>query len=230
MFRMCCLIILICVLSLPMGAAAGENGIMKDMTISRRTPKVDIEIHYPEPGQERINADILAWAIQLADSFESDYAEEALPRMPYELKASYSLTRPSSKALSVIWEVSSYTGGAHGNLDLVTSSYLTETGDPLALYDVFEDLDTALQLMSAYSYRQLSETLGAMRNEEMLRNGTTPDADNFASIALTPEGVRVFFQPYQVAPWAAGLQKVDIPLEELLDAGPRLSLWDRKDR
>ena len=59
----------------------------------------------------------------------------------------------------------------------------------------------------------------------MLRGGTSPDADNYASLALTPEGVRVHFPPYQVAPWSSGPQQVDVPLAELLDVGPRLELW-----
>ena len=51
--------------------------------------------------------------------------------------------------------------------------------------------------------------------------------ENFASLTLVPEGVRMNFQPYQVAPWAAGAQKVTIPLEELLPARPLLRLWGR---
>ena len=47
--------------------------------------------------------------------------------------------------------------------------------------------------------------------------GYTPEAENFSSFALTPEGIRIFFQPYQVAPWAAGSQVVDIPLDALAD-------------
>ena len=63
--------------------------------------------------------------------------------------------------------------------------------------------------------------------DDMLRSGTAPEAENFSSFALTPEGIRIFFQPYQVAPWAAGSQVVDIPLDALADAGPRLSLWGK---
>ncbi len=230
MFRMCCLFALMCVLAFPMRTTAEGIGNVKDMDVIRKTPKVEIEIRYPVLGRERPDADIAAWAAQLADNFERDYAEEGLPRMPYELRASYALTRPSPHVVSVIWEVSSYTGGAHGNLDMVTASYLVDTGEPVDLHDLFGDLDAALRIMSAHAYRRLSDTLGGMRDEEMLRNGTMPDADNFASFALTPEGVRVFFQPYQVAPWAAGVQQVNIPLDELHEAAPRLSLWGRGER
>ncbi|MEG2005532.1 MAG: DUF3298 domain-containing protein, partial [Bilophila sp.] len=187
-----------------------------------------IEVQYPVVGDPRIDADIAEWARQLVENFRTTYAEEPeIGTTPYELKASYTLTRSSAHAMSIAWEVGSYTGGAHGNLDIITATYETRSGVSLDLYDVFMDLETALNAMAAYSYKALSETLGDMRSEDMLRGGTTPDADNFSSFMLTPDGVRVFFQPYQVAPWAAGTQVVDIPLAELTDAGPRLELWGK---
>ena len=58
--------------------------------------------------------------------------------------------------------------------------------------------------------------------------GLVLGAINFANIALIPGGVRVYFQPYQVAPWSAGTQIVDIPLEKLKDARPLMELWGRQ--
>ena len=61
----------------------------------------------------------------------------------------------------------------------------------------------------------------------MIQEGTTPDAENFSRFSLTPAGIRFYFPPYQVAPWAAGMQPVDIPLAELAPARPQLDLWAR---
>ena len=102
-----------------------------------------------------------------------------------------------------------------------------KSGALIDLYDVFENLDTALDVLSRYCAKALAKSLGDMYNDAMLRSGTAPEAENFSSFALTPEGIRIFFQPYQVAPWAAGSQVVDIPLDALADAGPRLSLWGK---
>ena len=104
---------------------------------------------------------------------------------------------------------------------------IMKSGALIDLYDVFENLDTALDVMSRYCTKALTKSLGDMYNDDMLRSGTAPEAENFSSFALTPEGIRIFFQPYQVAPWAAGSQVVDIPLDALADAGPRLSLWGK---
>ena len=81
--------------------------------------------------------------------------------------------------------------------------------------------------MSAWSRQELARRFGAGRPAQMLKDGTEPLVENFSSLTLTPEGICINFQPYQVAPWAAGVQKVNMPLEELLQARPLLALWGR---
>ena len=63
------------------------------------------------------------------------------------------------------------------------------------------------------------------RPAQMLKDGTEPLVENFSSLTLTPEGICINFQPYQVAPWAAGPQRVDMPLAELAAAGPEARIW-----
>ena len=47
--------------------------------------------------------------------------------------------------------------------------------------------------MSEWSYNELSRRLGGMRQEQMLRTGLNPVPENFASLTLTPQGVRLIF-------------------------------------
>ena len=92
--------------------------------------------------------------------------------------------------------------------------------------DIFENVDKALEIMSDASRKELAIRLGGGREDSMIHDGTVPVAENFSALALVPGGVRVYFQPYQVAPWAAGAQRVFIPLEKLAPAGPLRLLWD----
>ncbi len=218
---------LACFLSLFFYQLADAASVHTEM-ITKQSDKIHIEIHYPVIGNETIDADISGWAKELARNFEDTFAEEPVTEaMPYELKASCAITRPSDRAISLVWDVASYTGGAHGNLDIVTQTYDLQKNILLDIHDFFGNLDVALNRMSAQAYRTLSESLGEMRVEDMLASGTAAEADNFSSLALIPAGIRVYFQPYQVAPWAAGSQSVDIRLEELVDAAPLLELWGR---
>lgn len=191
----------------------------RDAVVSRQTGKLQIRVHYPITGNARVDADVADWAHQAVDTFQNTYGEEPDLGVPYELETTYSTTRSTPSVLSIVWKTASYTGGAHGNLEITTTTYDMKSGALIDLYDVFENLDTALDVMSRYCTKALTKSLGDMYNDDMLRSGTAPEAENFSSFALTPEGIRIFFQPYQVAPWAAGSQVVDIPLDALADAG-----------
>ena len=218
------LVLCLLTLALPAHAAALTE---RDAVISRQNDKIQIRVHYPETGNAKVDADVAEWARQLVDTFQTTYGEEPDLSVPYELESTYSTTHASPSVLSIIWKTASYTGGAHGNLEISTTTYDMKTGSLIDLYDVFGNLDIALDQMGRYSAKVLARSLGDMYNEDMLRSGTAPEAENFSAFALIPAGIRIFFQPYQVAPWAAGPQTVDIPLDALPGSDPRLSLWGK---
>lgn len=216
-------------------SGARRPGIIEHQLVHDEPGSPVINISYPSVGSKQIDGDIRQWVTGIASAFEQSCSGAGLSagsgldgeRPPYELWASYSVTAPSPTGLSITFEVWTYTGGAHGNLDVMTLNYSLLTGQRLGLVDLFEDPDLALNLMSEWSYNELSRRLGGMRQEQMLRTGLNPVPENFASLTLTPQGVRINFQPYQVAPWAAGAQKVNMPLDQLLAARPLLSIWGR---
>ncbi len=219
-----CLLLLCCSVALAASASAAPLS-ERDAVLSSQTDKLHIRVHYPRIGNAGVDADILAWAQQVVDTFQTTYAEEQEHDLAYELETTYSITRSSPSVLSIVWKTASYTGGAHGNLDISSTTYDLKTGELIDLYDVFQNLDAALDIMSRFCAKSLVQSLGDMYNDDMLRGGTAPEAENFSSFALTPAGIRIFFQPYQVAPWAAGPQVVNIPLDALAEAGPKRSLW-----
>lgn len=208
--------------------SGGAQAEVKEMEITRRTDMVEIRVRYPSLGIETLDADLAMWARNTALSFEQEYMhpDEERPAGKSSLDVTYSVARISENAVSVIFEAASFAGGTHGALDIVVRTYDAGSGLPLSLEDIFGDTETALNLMSTYSYDQLREKLDAAeRVEDMLRSGTSPDADNFSAVALRPGGIRIYFQPYQAAPWSAGPQAVDMPLDALVEARPRLAWW-----
>lgn len=200
---------------------------------------VTVNINYPSLGRPDIDADIRDWATGIADAFERHFdgtilapvtvpedadmdMEQAAPApVSLDLQASYTVSRPSANAVSITFELWNYTGGPNGNMDVITLNYSLITGQRLDLVDIFELPETALQLMSSYCRKELGKTMGGQR----LMDGTEALPENFASLALTRQGVRIHFQPYQVAGWEMGAQTVDMPLVELMPAGPLQVLW-----
>lgn len=192
----------------------------------------EIAILHPSFGDPRVDEDIRRWLEGLADTFELDHAglaggAESGP--PWEMTGSYAVSWPSPDAVSVIFELWMYAGGARGSFDVITRTYSFLSGLPLGLADIFEDVDAALEIMSAASRAELSRRFAGSPSFRMIRAGTAPEAENFSSISLGPQGVRIHFQPCQVAPWEAGAQAVDIPLEVLAPARPLERLWMRVD-
>lgn len=164
------------------------------------------------------------------DDLNSEAAAKALaPKNDFELWGTYTISRPSDAAVSITYELWNYTNNNSGNLDILTLNYNLLNGQRLNFVDIFEKPDLALQLMSAWSRNQLSGRLGEGSRLSMLKSGTEPILDNFSSLTLTPDGVCINFQPWQVAPWAAGIQKVDMPLNELAEAEPLMALWGKTD-
>ena len=164
------------------------------------------------------------------DDLNSEVAAKGLsPNNDFELWGTYSISRPSDAAVSITYELWNYTKDNSANLDILTLNYNLLNGQRLNFVDIFEKPDLALQLMSAWSRNQLSGRLGEGSRLSMLKSGTEPILDNFSSLTLTPEGVCINFQPWQVAPWAAGIQKVDMPLNELIEAEPLLALWGKTE-
>lgn len=212
----------------------------EDMRFERsgRRGLPDILMHYPTFGVTAVDRDIALWALHIAGSFERDFAtQEALePATPLEqgtgneawLSANYILQEPSDKAVSLVFDVWMHTGAGMMSLDVLTLSYNMVTGQRLHLVDIFENVDTALRILSDRSRVSLARGIGRGRVDSTIAAGTMPVEENFSSIALTPTGVRVYFQPYQVT-MLGGSQKVDIELDDLMSAGPLLALWGRDE-
>ena len=201
----------------------------RDAVVSRQTGKLQIRVHYPITGNARVDADVADWAHQAVDTFQNTYGEEPDLGVPYELETTYSTTRSTPSVLSIVWKTASYTGGAHGNLEITTTTYDMKSGALIDLYDVFENLDTALDVMSRYCTKALTKSLGDMYNDDMLRSGTAPEAENFSSFA--PHAQRAYAFSSSRIRWPPSGRRVagrgTSPSTPLADAGPRLSLWGK---
>jgi hypothetical protein len=202
----------------------------KNAAIVKSGGNLDIDVQYPVFGKAIIDQDIALWAHRVVETFTTglgdEHANQRLSRN--ELRADYTVSYASPRSLTVTYEVWTYTGGVHGNYDIITLSYDVESGQRLLFEDLVATVDTALKSLDSYCSKSLRSTLGEDLDEDMLTGGTAPELDNYSSFSLFPSGLRIHFQPYQVAPFIAGAQRVDVPLEVILEAGPHLELWGRK--
>jgi len=124
--------------------------------------------------------------------------------------------------LAVMFEVVGYFGGAHPGSRHVPLNFDLAEGRPLALAELFRPEADYLQAIADYSIQEL------LKDPEILftdfEQAASPSPENYQVWAITPQGILIIFEEYQVAPYAAGPQFVVVPysaLETLLDpAGP----------
>ncbi len=110
------------------------------------------------------------------------------------------------------YNIYSYTGGVHYYLINKQFTY-DKTGKILELDDFFTS-DNYLEILSNLSLEELKK-LGVNDDENWLREGTKPLAENFSLYYFDNDGLHLTFPPYQVAPWASGPIKITIPNSKL---------------
>lgn len=195
-----------------------------------------VQIKYPVFTNKAVDEKILGFITFYSGNYlksVNDVAKELKDDLPsgfssWEMTGDYGLSSPSKNFVSITFEFYSYTGGAHGNIDIDTVNLDLRNGKELDLDDLFKEPATALKIMSEYSYKELKKSIKQNLVEDMLKAGTEPKKINFDNLELLPQGLRVVFSPYQVAPWSEGIQTVVIPLKVLKQAGPSAAIWPKQ--
>ncbi len=178
-----------------------------------------VNVVYPVTGNAVVDKKIYAMIKEQVDPFMQDVpktAEEATPG-PWTLDISYHTTSFSDDVMSFIFVVDNYTGGAHGNQFTVTQTFNMKTGEEITLNKVFFPDSGYVQAISEKTKSELKKTFGQDVVTEMLDAGTSPDPKNFASFSLLPDQITFYFDPYAVAPYAAGPQQVTLQLADFDD-------------
>ncbi len=139
------------------------------------------------------------------------------------LGVGYSVEFANDNIVSILFLMSEYTGGAHGNYGTNTLNFDLKTGKEIKLSDLFQPGSKYLKKISEYSINDLKTRMGDMSDDEWIKAGAGEKAENFGSWNLTKKGLMLTFDPYQVAAYAAGPQTVIIPYNELS------TIW-RKDK
>lgn len=119
--------------------------------------------------------------------------------------------------LSYVYTIHVDTLGAHPNTFFRTFTFDRATGEELKIDELFVPKSDYLTRLSAIAEFELSKSLGDMADLDYIRQGVAKDPINFQSYALDGDTLVLIFPPYQVAPYAAGTQTVEIPLMQLAE-------------
>jgi len=107
------------------------------------------------------------------------------------------------------------------NSNTTVVNYDVKNGKKLALGDLFNPKSNYLSVISTYCIKDLRDQAKrdkeSMLDEDMMKSGASPRADNYQACSITKKGLWITFDPYQVAAYAAGPQYVLVPYSALKD-------------
>lgn len=209
--------------------------------VVERDPRYLIGISYPPvanryPG---LAAALKAYADAAREELMQAVAGlgEGRQSAPYDLSLAFSELAVTPQLVAIAADGSSYTGGAHGNPLLARFVWLPQQDRQLTAAELIPD-PRAWRELAGYVREQLLTALSqrvdadapppAERAEivgnasRMIDEGTAPEPENFAQFEPVLDGdgriraLRFVFPPYQVGPYADGVQTVEVPAEVLL--------------
>ncbi|MDR2752629.1 MAG: DUF3298 domain-containing protein, partial [Clostridiales bacterium] len=149
--------------------------------------------------------------------FNSTSLEALSPPYTYESSSFYRIYEPLPNCIESLSLDYVYSGGAHG-IESLKSAVLDLEGEKvLTLYELFKD-PVACKAILLEDIAEVAANGGSYYDAVQ---GVTAElldkANEERNFFLTEDAVVVYFQPYEIAPYAAGVVKFPITLKELAD-------------
>lgn len=180
---------------------------------------------YPLFREEHMNNVVAAYIGKkfqdLLKSRNEDYAERAKNDdfRDWHIRGRYLLFDSGADCQTIVFTTYYLTGGMHGSQHFTVFNVSKKNGKQLGLKDMFGAPKKALQLMSAYARKQLTDV------SEHNLGGLAPEEKNYSIFFPVQDGLVVIFKEYQIGSFAEGSRFLNIPLSELTAAAPKPSVW-----
>jgi hypothetical protein len=127
------------------------------------------------------------------------------------MEAKYQVIHGTDGLLTILFSVSEYwAGAAHPFSYSLVLNFNLQTGKTIVLKELFKQSVNYLQVIGDYCSADLKK-----RDRLEFPEGVLPKAENFQNWTIADQGVIIYFDPYQVAPYALGPSQVTIPFEAL---------------
>jgi hypothetical protein len=187
---------------------------------SNKDPLYEVHAQVPlldVPGAENFNKIARSIVDTELIGFKKNFLDW---RIPTEMAAAtsfmwigYDVPLLTPELVSIRFMVDYYmAGAAHPNHYFRVVNFDLATNKEIKFSDLFTNSDKTIKIFAAATKKSLSKPDFPIFEEGML-----PKKENFTNWNLTPEGLRLSFDPYQVAPYAAGPQEVLVPYQEIRD-------------
>jgi len=207
-----------------MPSSAQVTLVSQTLSETNQTPPFKIDAQIPQlTGSD--DPRVIAFNQRLADLVkkEVDTWRDSFQQVTYvsngsSLDATYDLISQLGDLWSLKFDFNFYSdGAAHPGLYSITLNYDLGQGRELALGDLFIPGSNYLEVIANDCVAELSKQPGF---EGPFADGAKPTPENYKNWNITPDGLLITFDMYQVAPGASGPIQVLVPyahLQEVID-------------
>jgi hypothetical protein len=135
----------------------------------------------------------------------------------HSVDSEYEVTAITNTFVSVKISIQIYNAGAvHPNTYTSVINFLFDEAREITLSELFIVGSDYLPSIATYCIHSLLQRNGDnKKNQEWIYKGAKPLSKNYTKWNITPEGLLITFEQYQVASYSAGRQEVLIPYAEL---------------
>jgi hypothetical protein len=193
-------------------APYSETNQTPPFTITSQTPQL---IGSDDPRVTAFNQRLNALVTKEVDTFRQSFLQNTAPTVNNgsSLNVTYTLVSQINDLWSFKFDFSFYSdGAAHPGLYSITVNYDLGQGRELALSDLFLPNSNFLEVISNSCIAELSKQPFF---DGSFSEGAQPTSENYRIWNISPDGLMITFDEYQVAPYAAGPQEVTVPFGEL---------------
>jgi hypothetical protein len=181
-------------------------------TITSQTPQLTGS---NDPRVQAFNQQVNGLVTKEVDVFRQNFQQ--LPVTSYSngssLDVTYTLVSQVGDLWSFKFDIAFYSdGAAHPGSNSTTLNYDLGQGRELVLSDLFLPNSNYLEVIANYC---TAELMKQPYSDSFFLDGAKPTLENYRNWNITPDGLLITFDTYQVAPGAAGPQTVVVPYSEL---------------
>lgn len=177
-----------------------------------------INIYYPKTKYKLLNKEIDENIAKIYEEFKSNVINLDLDQ-PY-IEITYNVNEVSindNNIISIIFNVKSLIDKTHPNDDFYTINYNITTNKIISIDDLILKNKSILEKFSSKSYETLkdNEKIKEYVSDDSLKNSLDNNKITYSIFAFDKQGVVIYFNTYNLAPFAAGNFSVLIPYPEL---------------
>lgn len=181
-------------------------------TEAASTTNYSVSAAYPRFGISAIDAHIKSdvdkgIADLEAQAQQDQPAKNGFPQ--YTFMSQFSDPYIGSDFISVRLVLDAYTGGAHDMPTLIGENFHRDTGQAVTLDEALALTGKTLDQVAQAAKQQLAQNPDTQPTG-VWGPGSDPDPQNYQSFLINKNAVVFIFQPYQVAPYAAGAPEISI--------------------